>query len=300
MVDAVNLPAGLQMRPLTLDDVGAVVELVNACEMHDSGRVMLERADLVSDMGTDGYDRDRDGVVVLDGDRIVAWGMVLHVRGRWADVDPGRRGRGIGTWLMRWSEDRGRDKGSERMGQTIEDAREEVADMFASAGYTPRRTSWVLRMDHPERPAEPSFPDGIEVRPFRDEDADAALSMFEEAFSEFEDRLPSTLATWRSMTIEREGFRPYDLVLAVDGDRIVGGAFLIDSGGIWVEKLAVHRDHRRRGIARGLLQIAFTRSFERGYEHTRLSTDSNTGALTLYERIGMHVVESYTHYAIDL
>jgi hypothetical protein len=31
-----------------------------------------------------------------------------------------------------------------------------------------------------------------------------------------------------------------------------------------------------------------------------LSTDSNTGALALYERVGMHVRESDTHLAIDL
>jgi ribosomal protein S18 acetylase RimI-like enzyme len=49
-----------------------------------------------------------------------------------------------------------------------------------------------------------------------------------------------------------------------------------------------------------LLLTAFQRSFDRGYRHTRLSTDSKTGALTLYERIGMHVTRSFTHLAIDL
>lgn len=291
-----SLPA----RALTLDDVDAVVEMVNACEKHDSGRVMLERADLVSDMGSEGYDAERDGVVVLEGDGVVAWAIVLHRRSRWADVHPDVRGRGIGTWLMRWSEARAREMGSARIGQTIEDARADVARMFVAAGYTPRRTSWILRMDHRERPPEPRFPEGIEVRPYRPEDAARALSMFEEAFSEFDDRLPSSLATWRAMTVEREGFTPDDLILAVDGDEIVGGAFLIDSNEIWVDKIAVRRDHRNRGIAAGLLGLAFRRSFDRGYDHTSLSTDSTTGALSLYERIGMRVAESYTHYALDL
>jgi ribosomal protein S18 acetylase RimI-like enzyme len=125
--------------------------------------------------------------------------------------------------------------------------------------------------------------------------------MFEEAFSEFMDRLPSSLATWRAMTIEREGFVPDDLILAVDDEAIVGGAFLLDPGDeIWVEKLAVRRDHRHRGIARAMLHVAFGRSFDRGYDRTTVSTDSRTGALTLYERVGMRVVESFTHHAIDL
>ena len=49
-----------------------------------------------------------------------------------------------------------------------------------------------------------------------------------------------------------------------------------------------------------MLHVAFERSFERGYDHTSVSTDSRTGALTLYERIGMRVVESFTNWGIDL
>jgi len=59
-------------------------------------------------------------------------------------------------------------------------------------------------------------------------------------------------------------------------------------------------NHRHRGIARALLWTAFRRSFDSGYDHTSLSTDSRTGALMLYEHIGMHVTRSFTHWAIEL
>lgn len=295
------LPDGVLVRALTEADVDAVVELVNVCELADTGRVMMERADLLSDMGTDGFDRDHDTVVVSEDERLVAWGLIIHQRSRWADVHPDARDRGIGTWLMRWSEDRAREVRNDRIGQTIEDTRVDVATMFAAAGYTPRHTSWILRIDHLGRPPEPELPEGVTIRPFRWRDEDATFTMFEEAFSEFTDRLPSTPATWRAMTIEREGFVPDDLILAVNGGEIVGGAFLLDPGDeIWIDKFAVRRDHRHRGIARAMLHVAFRRSFDRGYERTTVSTDSRTGALTLYERVGMHVAESFTHHAIDL
>jgi ribosomal protein S18 acetylase RimI-like enzyme len=99
---------------------------------------------------------------------------------------------------------------------------------------------------------------------------------------------------------QRTGFVPADLVIAVDGARVVGGAFLIDSDEIWIDKLAVAATYRHRGIARALLGTAFRRSFDRGYDHTSLSTDSRTGALTLYERVGMRVTRSFTNWAIDL
>jgi ribosomal protein S18 acetylase RimI-like enzyme len=48
------------------------------------------------------------------------------------------------------------------------------------------------------------------------------------------------------------------------------------------------------------LQTAFRRSFARGYDHTSLSTHSRSGALSLYERIGMHVTRSFTNWGLDL
>jgi GNAT superfamily N-acetyltransferase len=138
------------------------------------------------------------------------------------------------------------------------------------------------------------------MRTFRVGDEDEALQMFEDAFAEVPGRPASTLATWRAMTIERDGFAAEDLVLAELDGEIVGGAFLIDSDEIWVDKFAVRRDQRNRGIARALLQIAFQRSFDRGYAVTSLSTDSDRSAITFYERVGMKIRESYTHLAIDL
>lgn len=263
------------------------------------GFTMWEREDLVSDFRIDGVDPARDTVGVFRADDLVGWGFLPNDRGAWVDVHPDVR-LGIGTWLRLWSEGRAKERGAGRVGQTINDRATDAVDLLVAAGYTPRRTSWILSMEHAERPADPVPPDGITLRAYLPGDEREALTMFETAFGEWPDRFPSTLGTWRAMTIEREGFAPEDLVLALDGDQVVGGAFLIDSDEIWVDKLAVRRDHRQRGIARTLLQVAFQRRFDRGYPATALSTDSNTGALTLYEKVGMHVRESYTHLAIDL
>jgi mycothiol synthase len=300
---SVSSPApatGLRARALTEDDVDAVVAMVNECELRDTGETMWDRADLLSDSSIDGFDRGRDWVGVFEGDGIVGWAMLVHRRYVWADVHPDARGRGLGTWLREWAETRGREIGTDRIGQTIDDRLTEVADLLTQAGYTPRHTSWIFLMEHAERPAEPSVPDGIELRPVRPADEDPTFEMFERAFSEFADRLPSTPAMWRTTTTDREGFVPDDLIIAVDADRVVGGAFLLDSDEIWVDKLAVDRDYRHRGIARALLQTAFRRSFDRGHTRTRVSTDSRTGALTLYERLGMRVQRSFTNYGLDL
>ena len=296
------LPGGLTGRAFTEDDLDAIVAMVNECERHDSGEVMLERADLRSDLDTEGFDLDRDWIGVFDGSTLLAWASLQARRRVLVDVDvhPDARGRGIGTWLRAWTEARCRAVGGDRVAQTIDDSLTDAIALLVHAGYTPRHTSWILRMQHPERPTPPEPPQGVELRASEPKDEDEVLAMFETAFAEFHDRQPATPDVWRAMVTEREGFVPDDLVLAVADERIVGGAFLIDADEIWVDKLAVSREYRHRGIARALLQTAFVRSFDRGYAWTSLSTDSRTSALTLYERVGMTIHRSFTSYSLDL
>jgi len=295
-----SLPDGLVARSIRETDLDAVVSMVNASELHDTGEVMLERADLVADTGAEGFDPERDWVGVFDGDRILAWGMLDGRYRAFVDVHPDTRGRGIGTWLRAWSEERARATGSGNVAQVIDDRREDNARMLRTAGYAPAGTSWILRMDHPDRPAEPEPPEGIRLRAFRLDDEDDVLPLFERAFSEWPGRHATPPATWRSMVTEREGFEPEDLIVATADGAVVGGAYLIDAGEIWVDKLAVALEFRHRGIARALLQTAFLRAFDRGYAWTALSTDSRTGALSLYERIGMRIHRSFTRYGRDL
>lgn len=85
-----NLPEGLTARLLTLDDVDDTIAMVNTCELVDSGELMWERADLLADTSTEGFDLDADWVGVFDGDRIVAWAFLQGPRHVWIDVCPGR------------------------------------------------------------------------------------------------------------------------------------------------------------------------------------------------------------------
>ena len=79
--------------------------------------------------------------------------------------------------------------------------------------------------------------------------------------------------------------------LAVDqrGD-IVGAAHCWTSA--FVKDLVVHPDARRRGIAEALLKTAFAEFRRRGDRHVDLKVqlDNPTGAIRLYERLGMRAV----------
>ncbi len=262
--------------------------MVNACELADSGEVMLEVADVVADLA--GADRDRDATVVVQDGRIVAWALIWDARKRWADVHPDARGQGIGTWLLRWSSWRARQLGADRTGQTIDDRRTEVAQLFQAHGYTPRYESWVLTID--AAPLEHTAHAAL--------DTDAALQLLEQAFGEHADRTPVSLDRWRATTVLRQGFVAEDLLVVQRDGQVAAAAFLVDADEIWVDKLAVAEHFRGQGLARELLSAARARAFESGYERVRLSTDSNAGVLEVYQRLGMSVERSYTHWAVDL
>src|SRR5213080_3223098 len=57
---------------------------------------------------------------------------LLRGRRAEADVRPDRRGRGIGTWLLDWTERRAGEVGADRVGQTITDHNVVAARMFGS------------------------------------------------------------------------------------------------------------------------------------------------------------------------
>ena len=156
-------------------------------------------------------------------------------------------------WLLKWSTWRATALGADRIGQTIDDRRTRSCRLAGWARlHPPRYHSWILSApaDAAEHRAEPVAPGEV----------DAVLDLFERTFAEHQDRLPVPRAQWRAATVERPGFEPDDLLVIRVGDRPAAAAFLIDSGEVWVDKLAVAPEFRGHGFARDLLDAARSRA----------------------------------------
>jgi ribosomal protein S18 acetylase RimI-like enzyme len=291
----------LIVRPLRPQDLEHVYRLVARSQQHDIGEIEVDREDLLTDWSLPGMDMSRDTVGVFSGTDLVA-GAELTMRYR-AEVyvAPEARDRAIGTWLREWTERRAAEKGWELVAQVVPDSNTAARELFVAAGYRTRHTAWVLRIDHGSEPPEPTLPDGIVIRPYRPEDEQAVYRLFEDAFNEWPGREPQPFEDWAAITTRRPDFRADLFALALDGDEVVGGAMSLPySGEGWIDKVAVKATHRNRGIARALLLHSFREAWHRGERVSGLSTDSRTGALTLYEKVGMTVRRSYTSYAKDL
>jgi mycothiol synthase len=295
----IALPDGFTSHPATMDDVDDVTALVAASERHHTGTANVVPDDVRSDYARASVDLERDSILVFDGARLVAEGLVFN--GRYADcaVDPEAEGRGLGTALLHWSQEVARTQGGSIVGGTVPDENAPARALFLANGYEPAWDSWILEITHEEEPAEPHLPTGYQIRPIADGEAEAVHRVIEDAFSEWKSRPPTNFEDWRSWALERPGFERWMIPVVVGDGEIVGAAYLIhypnDLG--WVQQIAVRSDHRGRGLGRALLQHAFRTFHSRGEPTTGLSTDSRTGALTLYEHVGMSVTHSFTHYA---
>ncbi len=299
-----DLPDGFAARSPTPDDAAEVYELYAASERLVQSEPDVQLEDILAEWARPSFDLAVDAIVVVDGDRIVAEGELFKGRRAEVTVHPDARGRGIGTALIGWTQRRGREVGSPQVGQTVPDADESARELFRANGYEPRWTSWVLSYPIEGPPVQPELPEGFAFRSFElDRDDREVYDVVERAFNEWPDRDPYAYEDWRALTVETDGFDPTLQVVIVRDGRIVGTANAVDPAPHtegWVHQLAVAREHRGLGLGRALLQRSFVDFHARGKRSVGLSTDSRTGALGLYEHVGMHVVRSYTHHAKQL
>jgi GNAT superfamily N-acetyltransferase len=218
-------------------------------------------------------------------------------------VLPSHRGRGIGTWLAHWLQDLGRRVGSSVIGMPVPQG--SPGDrLLEELGFRVRWTSWVLKLPEGATIPDRALPEGYVVRTAGPDDLRAAHDVLEDAFLEWSVRERESYEDFAAATSGRPGFEPWNLRVAVDPEGAVVGVSLVlvsDNGSTgYVDRLAVRRDQRNRGLAQALLVDSFAQARAHGTSTSELSTDSRTGALGLYERVGMVPTSVWVNRGIDL
>jgi ribosomal protein S18 acetylase RimI-like enzyme len=153
----------------------------------------------------------------------------------------------------------------------------------------------------------PPLPDGVELVTTDDESTRQTIWRLDnEAFLDHWNFTPSPWEEWwhdfsSGRTRDPEGW----WLLRVEG---VPAAFAIldesraELGDGYVAVLGVAKDFRRRGLAGLLLQRAFVRYRDQGRQGIQLACDAEntTGAVAVYERVGMAPVRTIQGYALEL
>jgi GNAT superfamily N-acetyltransferase len=287
----------------TLADVPAIHRLVAAAEQDLDGEVDSGLDWVAAVLRRPTLDLSRDTVLIAaDRGEVAGWAMVHLGTSAVIHVHPAWRGHGYGTWLLDWAERRAGEHGSARLGQTVSDHDSAAFAILRARGYAPIATNWLLRTGFDTEPTVPQPPAGIVVRPFRPGDECGVYELIVEAFADWSPRRRG-YPEWAAGTVERATFAPALSPLAYAGDRLVAAVLCLDVPGYTdghVEEVAVDRGYRRQGLARLLLSHAFRAVYRHGRRGVRLWTHSDTGALPVYEKLGLRLHRSNTVYRRDL
>jgi ribosomal protein S18 acetylase RimI-like enzyme len=150
----------------------------------------------------------------------------------------------------------------------------------------------VLRMRvelSPARLREPIWPGGVRPRAFEPGDARSLHSLLEHGYRAGGGSV-AAFEPWRAQMTTDEEFDP-ELWFLADARGVLVGAVLCWTSA-FVKDVVVHESWRRRGVAEALLTCAFRALAARGATAAELKVQAaNHGAIRLYERLGMRVVE---------
>jgi mycothiol synthase len=291
------------VRPATLDDAGQVAAVLN----RESQR-LRERDDVT--VGTirgwwtqpPPFDLTRDTVVAMSCGSIVGYGDIADQADDgtvlWLDV----RGEEPEALLEELERRAGRRAAPGGVLRTIADElNAHLLELLRGHGFTAIRASYRMMIDLACRRFEPRWPGGASVRiADRDDDERLLHRLLEGAFADHWGFTPRPYREWRHWLHEM-GTPERSLWFVVDAAGEPVAASICrpreygdpDCG--WVSELGVLPGHRRRGIASALLEHAFASFAERGLVRAGLGVDAEntTGAVRLYERLGMRVVERH-------
>jgi mycothiol synthase len=302
----VNLPAGYTSRPATADDLDAVVALVETVQVAGMGAAENARDELTWFWHLPHVDLVRDTVMVEAGGNLAGYGDAL-----WNPASPGplvgsgavhpsHRGRGIGTAIARWTQEAARARGAPGVRHFAVYVGDTGAQTLLEAtGFWHVRNSYTMGRTLPAG-KPPPLPDGIEIRGFRTGRDERTL--YENHESTFADHWGFVAQPYESFAgewFESDDWVPELTYLAMAGEEVVGHAAALEfeTGG-YIGSIGVLRAWRGRGIAQALLHRAFADLAARGQPEVTLSVDASspTGAVALYEKVGMTVRHRYMTY----
>jgi mycothiol synthase len=301
------LPEGFSLRPATIGDLDAVAEVLAAEDLEATGEVFYDTGFVRFQWTKPGVDLPNDAWVVEDSDgRAIAHALVTpdgdEVVASWGVVRPSHRGRGIGSVLLDRIERRGGERlaGGGRLQHSVSDTDRAGASMVSARGFRRVRTfrHMQIELDGTVPPAEP--PPGIEIRSIEpDRDLRTVHAIFLETFRDQFGYRVIPFEVWLQIDVEDPSFDPSLWLLATEGSEPVAALSAANWGDRgWIGELGVRHAWRGRGIGSSLLRRSFAAFAERGRPRVMLNVDSEnpTGAVGVYERVGMRAVRGWDVY----
>lgn len=308
------------IRPTEMSDLEKAVELFNVCSLHMIGKKEASLTDVRSEWLLPQFDLETaTRIVLIPEGKVVGYIEVWDIDRTpvrvwvWGRVHPDYEGRGIGTNLMKWAEERARqaiDKVPADLQVTMQSGSfstyEAAHELFRDRGMKTIRHFYTMATELDSLPEKPQWPDGLHVRNIRGEaEIRDVIWVIRDAFKDHwgyvEQPFEEEYQRWLHFIRHDDKYDPSLWFLALDGDEIAGISLCEEKSSEdpnmgWVNVLGVRRPWRKRGLGLALLQHSFREFYSRGKHRAGLGVDASslTGATRLYEKAGMKPIRQFT------
>lgn len=319
--------ANLTWRKIVPEDLEMIIVLNKTCLSVDGGLPFLFEPDIIQSR----YFPERSGNVIgalAPEGRLAACNAVHLVSASGPPkvsivglVHPEMRRKGIGTYLMHWSQTEARrlftDSVPANHGALIDDTQrmmqiatesltEPAHHLYLAHGFTCVFDEWVMRYDLSQPvPEHPLLPDTT-FSSWRPDLAEAFYQAYHEAFRERPGFPGWSAAEWIGHVTENDHIPEWSLLARVNGQPagfVIGNIDLTTNPpGGYVWQIGVIPAQRRRGLASALLAESLRRMQAAGSLAAFLLVHSNNpGAYQTYARLGFTTVGRRARYerAVD-
>ncbi|HEY6835600.1 MAG TPA: GNAT family N-acetyltransferase [Gaiellaceae bacterium] len=193
--------------------------------------------------------------------------------------------------------------GSDTTRVVVQGPDEILRGVTETAGWKLMRQSYRMLIELSDAIPEPRWPEGVAVRTMEPGEEGRLYEANNAAFADHWDFHQQPFDQWAAYAFGREDFDPSLVWLAEDAGELAG--FAVNRWNTsgdpefgWVEILGVRPQWRRRGLATALLRHSFLDFRGRGATRVGLGVDAEntTGAVRLYERVGMQVARHNDFY----
>ena len=315
-MDVSTFPAGVTVRPASMDDIKALVILFAARDRELGIEPERTEEDFKRDFEAPWIDLQKDSLVAFTSTgELVSYATVSHRQHVHIMMSLKTRTdyheSGLADAMLEWAEARAREhiaQAAEGLRVTLRNGCD-VRDisrqrLLERHGYQVVRKFYDMKIELVEPLRQPAWPADIRVQNMQPGMERAVFEADNEAFRDHWGFVGDTFEEWSHHAFNPGRYDPTLWFLAMDGEEIAGFALCAkeDEDKGWVHVLGVRRPWRRRGIAQALLHEAFNAFYQRGIHNVLLGVDATnlTGALRVYERAGMHAVREFLTYRKEL
>lgn len=297
-----SLPAGLTVRPMRLDDAGALHAFMYAHSIALIGLHQYSVENVANFLRDPALDLATDTWLVSDGDQYLGSAATFRAGGR-VNLEVASGHRAVAEWLLgrtiEHATERARDAGETELLMRLAMLRadRELAELAQRHGFTLATSTDRMKISHTSPLEPPPVPAGVTVhRGASDETIRrAGHQVIAESFADQPTAAPRPYEEWVESRDSRSTFDWSGLtVLELDGRPVAvrewDRNYVSSENCGYIGRIGVLSEARGRGLAKFLLHDQFALDAAAGLAGTILHVDTSnpTPAVKLYLSVGMH------------